>query len=198
MKTSETISEIAKALVKMQGSMTPAKKGSINPFFKSSYADLVSIWAAIRDPLMEHGLCVVQNAQTLDEGVSVSTRIIHTSGEFMEFGPLVMPVSKKDAQAVGSAISYAKRYSLGAALGIVAEKDDDGNKAVKSAPNPKFDYEKTKSKWDKKYGKENIDGFLTARSEHYGLEIEAMVKDLSANEVGFQREIDAWISKHLE
>ena len=132
MITSENVNEIAKAISNLQGSMGPAKKDRVNPFFKSNYADLPSIWNAIRDGLHENGLCVVQDAVTLDIGVSIYTRVIHVSGQFIEFGPLVVPVPKSDAQAVGSAISYGKRYALGAALGIVSEVDDDGNRATKS------------------------------------------------------------------
>lgn len=134
MKTSENITEVAKALSLMQGSMDPAKKDKVNPFFKSQYADLSSIWQAIREPLMENGLSVVQDAVTLEQGISVVTRILHSSGQWIEFGPLMVPLAKKDAQSVGSAISYAKRYAIGSALGVVAETDDDGNRATKSAP----------------------------------------------------------------
>lgn len=133
MKTSEEINEIAKALSELQGSMGPAKKDQINPYFKSYYADLTSVWNAIRDPLHENGLCVLQDAVTTEIGISVITRIIHSSGQWIEYGPLIVPLAKNDAQAVGSAISYGKRYAIGAALGVVAEVDDDGNKATKAA-----------------------------------------------------------------
>jgi hypothetical protein len=72
---------------------------------------------------------VVQDASLCDRGVSVTTRLIHSSGQWIEFGPLTVPMSKQDAHGVGSATTYARRYGLSAALGIVAD-DDDGNAAV--------------------------------------------------------------------
>lgn len=133
MNTSDEINEIAKSLSELQGNMNPARKDKINPYFKSYYSDLPSLWEAIRDLLPENGLAVVQDAVTMEIGVSIITRVIHTSGQWIEFGPLIVPLAKNDAQAVGSAISYGKRYALGAALGIVAEVDDDGNKATQAA-----------------------------------------------------------------
>jgi len=200
MKTSETISSIAKALIAMQGAMSPAKKGSVNPFFKSSYADLVSIWASIRELLLDHNLCVVQDALTLPEGISVCTRIIHESGEYFEFGPLVMPVSKDDAQAVGSAISYGKRYALGAALGIVAEKDDDGNRAVKAAPKKAEETRKIPSvnkdlwieKWSGKYDLSELEQYIKARAEHKNHSVETTVNELAFNEKVFEENFCKW------
>lgn len=133
MKTSECITEIAKAISLMQGSMDPAKKDKVNPFFKSQYADLASIWQAIRQPLIENGLSVIQDAITSEGGLSVVTRILHSSGQWIEFGPLVVPIAKNDPQAMGSAISYGKRYAIGSALGVVAENDDDGQRAQRAA-----------------------------------------------------------------
>jgi hypothetical protein len=153
-KSSEQTNELSKALSKMQGEMGPAKKDKVNPFFKSSYADLPSIWSAIREPLADNGLCVMQDACTLDIGVSITTRLSHVSGQWVETGPLVVPVAKNDAQAVGSALSYGKRYSLGAILGVVAEIDDDGNKAVAS-PEQKISKEQVV----------NIEGLLKDRED---------------------------------
>lgn len=132
MKTSENIDQITGALIKFQCSLDPIRAEKKNTYFKSSYADLAGIWNAIRPSLLEHSLAVVQDAVTLSDGVSVYTRILHSSGQWMEFGPLMIPMGKKDAHSTGSAISYAKRYGLAAALGLVAEEDDDGNRAVDS------------------------------------------------------------------
>lgn len=129
MKTSENIIEISKAMNSAQRSMRPASKDSTNPHFRSKYSDLASVMEAIREPIGINGLSVWQDA-TLDEiGVKVTTRIVHVSGEWVEFGPLTIPLAKKDAHAVGSACSYGKRYALCAALGVVSDEDDDGNKA---------------------------------------------------------------------
>lgn len=132
MKTSDQISEIAKAISQAQREMRPASKDSTNPHFRSKYSDLASVMEAIREPIGNNGLSIWQDA-TLDEmGVNVTTRIVHISGQWVEFGPLTIPLGKRDAHAVGSACSYGKRYALCAALGVVSDDDDDGNKAVAS------------------------------------------------------------------
>lgn len=137
MRHSDDIQEIAKAMVAVQKDLRPAVKDATNPAFKSKYADLSAVWGACREPLTKHGIVAVQDVTSDDAGVSVGTRLIHTSGQWLEFGPLYIPLGKKDAQGVGSATSYAKRYGLSAALGIVAEDDDDGNHAVAGAtPKP--------------------------------------------------------------
>jgi hypothetical protein len=133
MTTSETINEIAGALAKAQGAMKPAVKDANNPHFKSKYADLASNVEAARAPLAENGIAVLQEATTGDRGISVATRLVHSSGQWIQFDPLTVPLSKQDAHGVGSALTYARRYALGAALGLVAE-DDDGNAAVNSQP----------------------------------------------------------------
>lgn len=131
MHTSEEINEIAKAVSSLQGNMKPALKDSTNPHFKAKFSSIAAIWEAIRDLLLLHGLCVLQDALTTEHGIAIITRIIHTSGQWLEFGPLDIPLTKKDAQGLGSAISYGKRYALSAALGIVSsDEDDDGNAAV--------------------------------------------------------------------
>ncbi len=129
MNTSSDIQELAAAMVKVQSSMRPAVKDSNNPAFRSKYADLMSIWEACRVPLTSNGLKVWQDVGLGDGGVSVVTRIVHVSGQGVEFGPLRVPLSKADAHGVGSATTYAKRYALSAALGVVSDEDDDGNAA---------------------------------------------------------------------
>ena len=125
--------ELAKALVTAQAAMSHAAKDSKNPHFKSAYSSLASVIDAVRPALSANGLAFVQMLHTADGGVAVETVLIHESGEQLSCGTLFIPASKQDAQGYGSAISYAKRYSLQSALGIASE-DDDGNSAVKSAP----------------------------------------------------------------
>lgn len=127
------IKNLAAALVKAQAAMTGAKKDSSNPFFKSKYADLSSVDAAIGPALEANGLGYVQVSHVADSAASVETIIIHESGETFACGPVTVPVSKGDAQAFGSAMTYARRYSLAAAFGVCPE-DDDGNAAAKAAP----------------------------------------------------------------
>ncbi len=125
MKTSETICEISKAISIAQGEMKPASKSTVNPFFKSKYSTLAQIWEVIREPIAKNGLSVFQDVTSRDGMISITTRVSHSSGQWIEFGPLDIPLLKKDAQAVGSAISYGKRYALSAALGVVSEEEDD-------------------------------------------------------------------------
>jgi hypothetical protein len=134
MRTSESIKEIASALAKAQAKMRPASKDAINPHFKSKYADLSAIVEACREPLSVNGIAIVQDATLSDRGADVTTRLLHSSGEWLEFGPLTVPMGKSDAHGVGSAITYAKRYGLSAAVGIAADEDDDGNGAASQAP----------------------------------------------------------------
>lgn len=129
MKTSENIVEIAKAMNFAQKAMRPALKDATNPHFRSKYSDLASVMEAIREPIGNNGLSIWQDATFDENGVNITTRVVHVSGQWIEFGPLTIPVGKRDAHAVGSACSYGKRYALCAALGVVSDEDDDGNKA---------------------------------------------------------------------
>ena len=126
-KRSETLGKLAEALSKAQGEMKPAKKDSINPHFKSAYADLASCWAAIREPLARNGLALVQTLDTDPNGVKVETTLLHTSGEFLSESTW-LPVLQKTPQGYASSLTYARRYSLSAMVGLSAE-DDDGNAA---------------------------------------------------------------------
>ena len=133
MLQSESIANLAKALSIVQGKLTYAKKDSKNPFFKSNYADLESVWDACRDLLSANGLAVTQFPGEYFEGtMSLTTIITHSSGEWM--GQVMsLPVTKPDAQGAGSAITYMRRYALAAVVGVV-QADDDGNAA--SSPKP--------------------------------------------------------------
>ena len=144
-KTEVPLAQLAKALVKAQGMMKPAQKDSENPHFRSKYADLASVMAACREALAANGLAVIQRISTAPNGITCKTMLIHESGESIE-DALSLPVSKADAQGYGSAISYARRYSLAAMVGVVAD-DDDGNAAVgngKAETKPPLGVEKLK------------------------------------------------------
>lgn len=131
MITSEYINELAEALSKAQGEMTGAAKSSANPFFKSKYSDLASVIEAISKPFSNNGLSFVQGAGFKEGMIAVTTRIIHSSGQWVESETLLPPV-KSDPQAFGSAITYAKRYGLQALAGVPSV-DDDGHAATESA-----------------------------------------------------------------
>lgn len=133
MNTSESIAELAAALAKAQGEMQPAEFDATNPHFRSRYASLASITAAVRPALAKHGLSVVQGACAAAGAVTVTTRIVHASGQWIE-DALALPVGERATpQAVGSAITYGRRYSLAALAGVVAEEDDDANTAEEHA-----------------------------------------------------------------
>lgn len=130
MRTSESIDALSLGMAMAQGEMKPAIKDATNPHFKTKYADLASIFEAIRAPFAKHGLSVWQELGNAKGGVVVSTRVVHKSGQWVEFGPLFVPAFKQDAQGLGSAATYARRYGLAAALGVCADEDDDANGAV--------------------------------------------------------------------
>ena len=123
MKSSESINELATALCKAQGQMGGAVKDSANPFFKSSYADLTSVIKAIKQPFSDNGLSYTQFPVNDDNGVGVSTRLMHISGQWLEMD-YTLPTVKKDPQAAGSAITYARRYALQSIAGIPTADDD--------------------------------------------------------------------------
>lgn len=128
MNRSEAINELSAALAKAQGEMENASKDKQNPHFKSAYADLASIWDAIRGPLSKHGLAVLQMPFEDDKGrISLETMISHSSGQFIST-TYCLPPMKADVQGLGSAITYMKRYAL-TGLGVAPE-DDDGEGAV--------------------------------------------------------------------
>lgn len=125
--------EIAAALVKAQKEFGPALKTSTNPAFRSRYADLSACVEAVIDALNNNDIYLMQPTHECDDGVIVETIFIHSSGEQMSSGKLHVPATKHDAQGYGSALTYARRYSLMAACGIAPE-DDDGNSAAKPKP----------------------------------------------------------------
>lgn len=131
MRNSDNINELAAALSKAQAQMRPAAKDLANSHFKNRYSTITAVWEVVREPITANGLTIWQDITTCDKTVSVTTKVVHVSGQWVEFGPLTIPLAKFDAQGVGSATSYAKRYALCAALGVVSD-DDDGEAA--SAP----------------------------------------------------------------
>ena len=141
MNTSEQVTEIFKALVKAQGETKNATKDAENPYFGSKYADLSSIIEATKKPLSDNGLAVIQSPSTEQGSVTITTRIIHISGQWIE-SSLTFVVQKSDPQSIGSAITYGRRYTWAAMLGITQE-DDDGNGGSDQKPDPKGNQNRT-------------------------------------------------------
>jgi len=141
MRQSESIANLAKALSIVQGKLTYATKDSANPFFKSRYADLESVWDSCRSLLAENGLAVMQfPGEYFDGTMSLTTVLSHSSGEWIS-KEMSLPVTKPDAQGAGSALTYMRRYALAAVVGVV-QADDDGNAA--SSPQVKQSIVKAK------------------------------------------------------
>jgi hypothetical protein len=126
--------QIATALLKAQSEMSNPKKGATNPFFKSKYADLNAIREAVIPTLNANGISVLQPIVHIEGKNFVKTMLLHESGEFMESLTEIIYNKQNDAQAQGSGISYARRYSLQSFVCVGAD-DDDGQKAVQNKPN---------------------------------------------------------------
>src|SRR5574343_580956 len=132
MEHSERIGELAKALAAAQGQFKPIKRESVNPFFKSRYADLAAIIDGTREALSKNALAFVQTVH-INGGVGVETLLMHESGEWMK-GSITLKPKADDPQSIGSASTYGRRYSLAAILGVAADDDDDGNSASAATP----------------------------------------------------------------
>jgi hypothetical protein len=141
MQHSEQINELAAALAKAQAEITGARRSSENPFFRSKYADLAEVWDVIRGPLSKNEIAVYQAPEMEDGRVKVTTMLIHASGQWARSELSLRMVKERrgqggerefvpldDPQSAGSAITYARRYALAAAVGV-AQEDDDGNAA---------------------------------------------------------------------
>lgn len=134
MKNSEQIDKLAAALAKAQGALTSAPKQKTNPHFKSKYADLPALWEVSRKVLSDNGLALLQLPRHVPEGgICIETVLTHSSGQWIADDGLFVPATKQDAQGYGSAMTYARRYSMGAILGLVSDEDDDGNGASRPA-----------------------------------------------------------------
>jgi hypothetical protein len=157
MNKSEKTEALFAALSKAQGVMSAAAKNRANPFFKSNYADLASIWEVCRKPLADNGLAVLQPVTITPEGnVAVETVLAHVSDQWASSVVTLKP-TKNDPQGVGSAITYAKRYGLSALVGVVTDdEDDDGNGA--SVPSKRTATEEAAA-----VGKPDLDG---AKGKH--------------------------------
>lgn len=126
---SETVGELAKALAKAQGDIAPAAMDRDNPFFKSKYATLTSLWESARKAIAANGLAVTQTTELFDNGDMVLiTTLMHASGEWVRGAYPIKAVGGKP-QELGSAMTYARRYAFGAILGLSSDDDDDGNAA---------------------------------------------------------------------
>ncbi len=125
---------LAEALAKAQAIIEGAKEDAVNPYFKSKYADLASVWAACRKPLTSNGLSIIQTVENGGEKAYLVTMLLHTSGQWIRsFMPII--TTKQDPQSFGSAITYCRRYALAAIVGV-CPADDDAEQAMQAARKP--------------------------------------------------------------
>lgn len=130
MKTSESLKSFAASFVKAQSQLKEANKNKLNPFYKSNYADLNSVWEAAKEALHSNGFTISQPTVFRDGVMLVETLLLHTSGEWI-MGEYLVTTEKPGPQAIGAAVSYARRYALASIVGVTTgEVDDDGESAT--------------------------------------------------------------------
>lgn len=147
MNKSESIKNIASAMAKFQGEVKNPPKTASNPFFKSKYTTLDTLIETAKPILESNGLSYIQSCGGDGQFMTITTLLMHSSGEWIETEPLVLKADKVTAQGAGSAITYGRRYALAAALGLASDEDDDGNGDKKPDPKakPKEDNKPTMS-----------------------------------------------------
>jgi ERF superfamily len=133
MRMSEKIDKVSEAIVKAQAGVKAPPLDSVNPHYGNRYASLAAVREAVLPAFHAHGLALIQSPGAGEKGPSLTTLILHTSGQWIEFEPIVLPVQRPDAQGHGSALTYARRYALLAIAGAVADEDDDGAEASRQA-----------------------------------------------------------------
>ncbi len=134
MNKSESITNLAKALSAFQSEIQNPKNTADNPFYKSKYCPLNDVLNLVRPLLSKHGLSVLQSPSGNGSDIIISSILMHSSGEWIEPDPLILKADKPTAQGAGSAITYGRRYSLSAMLGVSSEDDDDGIHATGKTP----------------------------------------------------------------
>jgi hypothetical protein len=127
---------LAAAMAKAFAAIEGATKSANNPHFKSKYADLTSVIEAIKPALVANGLFFTQSPRPNEKGVEIETTLHHAGGDTFSLGSLFVPADRNNAQAFGSALTYARRYALVTAFGVPVE-DDDGNAAAQAPAAPK-------------------------------------------------------------
>ena len=162
MNKSESIKNLAVALLKFQSEVENPKNTADNPFYHSKYAPLQDVLNTVRPLLSKHGLSVIQSPAGDGQSVSITTMLLHESGEWIEFEPLVLKAEKITPQGAGSAITYGRRYALSAVLGISSEDDDDGNSLEKTQQNSGQKKQLTEKQVKRLYAIANSAGFSTA------------------------------------
>jgi hypothetical protein len=165
----EPINKLINALIEAYSDITSAEFDKVNPHFKSKYASLESVIKAVKPHLLKYGILYRQVSKYTENGICIET-IFHGHGAELGTGEIFLPVDKRTAQGFGSALTYARRYSLSLACGIGSEEDDDGNQAEKEVgkkPVPKKDPEPVEQIQDDKdeaWANQFVDSFVKTAS----------------------------------
>ena len=199
MNHSESIKEIAAALAAFQAEVKDPARDGQNPHFRSKYVQIDGLLAAVRPMLAKHGLSIVQSIGGDGQNISVTTEIMHTSGEWIRTDALVMKAVKQDPQGAGSCATYGRRYGLSAALGVAWDDDDDGNEALtptkKSKAPTKADALKKIAEQAKKQGVSSDDMKEIMKRQYNKTAskdlTDAEVADLSENFIQYAKELIA-------
>ena len=191
MNKSETTKELALALSKAQAEMPPAELNKVNPFLKNKYADLGSIIKAAKPVLAKHGLALSQMPTGDGDKIGLTTILMHSSGEWLESTMMLTLEDSKgvtSAQAAGAIISYLRRYSIAAVLGMYADEDVDGNGAKsKAKPKPK-----SKPTSNGKMSLESAQGVKNSKGQKYGdLDTETLANMANALPVALKKDMPA-------
>lgn len=176
MNKSEQINELASALAKAQLELSNPKKNSVNPFFNKKYADLSEVINVSKHTLAELGLSIIQLLDHDQGHVEIETILTHESGQYIS-GKLSIPVSKPDAQGIGSAATYGRRYAWAAICGL-AQEDDDANSATMepAEPRKKEVTPENKELWERAKAAFKRDGNLDAVTKNAIISEENIIK----------------------
>jgi hypothetical protein len=204
MDQSDSIANLAAAMAQAQAKMENATLNKTNPHFRSRYADLAAIRDAVIPPLTEHGIAVWQVVGTTDNGLPcLHTTLAHNSGEFVR-STYVLPSQVKNQQEFGSALTYARRYSLAALCGVSAEEDDDGNADAEGAKDRPAQTQPAKQAKPngggdgQKYDLVNADGAVIhsfARSREGAAEAVAALEQYAENDMAIVAANQAFLEK---
>lgn len=190
---SPSIGNLVLALSKAQGKFEGAAKSSDNPFFKSKYADLYECIEAAKPSLAENELAVIQTTDTDEKGIWVITTLGHSSGEWIK-GRLLMKPKKDDDQGTGSSITYGRRYTFAAIVGL-AQKDDDGNASVNADSDNKDSKSKPnheQKKPDATADRKALEGWLKWIDDHVNIKGEGVAAGL---ENGWKKNLEPNLGK---
>lgn len=191
---SESTGKLFEALSKAQAVIEGAKEDSDNPFFKSKYADLTSVWQACRKPLTDNGLTVVQTMDLVADRIFLVTTLGHISGQWI-CSYLPIPITKPDPQTLGSAITYCRRYALSAIVGI-CPADDDAEGAMK--PFRKGNDDDLLKEFLSQFDKEESMQWSTYIAEirkKYSMSVKNIVDKYHADPQGATEKLKGWLSK---